>query len=75
MRCNCCSAEVTLADANDPYLRPNQYADYDRGSECVAKAGELAAGASSEEDFVNSVFKFVTSGVSYDYEKAETVPS
>ena len=70
-----CSAEVTLADANDPYLRPNQYADYDRGSECVVKAGELAADASSEEDFVNSVFKFVTSGVSYDYEKAETVPS
>ena len=70
-----CEAEVKLKSEFEPYLRPNQYADYSESSECVKKAAEIAQGARDEEEFIMGVFDFVCDTVKYDYDKAETVES
>ena len=66
-------ADVTLEDEFDPYLRPSQYANYNAESKCVAKAAELAAEATDSNDFITNVYKYVTSSVTYDREKAANI--
>ncbi|MDO4869890.1 MAG: transglutaminase-like domain-containing protein [Bacillota bacterium] len=67
------SASVSLSNPRAPFLRPNTYADYSESSECVRKASELAKNASSESDFVNSVYDYICQNVSYDYDEAKNV--
>ena len=70
-----CEADVTIADPFDPFLRPNQYADYTEQSACVKKARTFADSASSAEECVAQVYEFVCDNVTYDKAKAETVKS
>ena len=70
-----CNADVQIKNKFDPYLRPNQYADYSKSSECVKKSKELASKASSEQEFVKSVYDLICKKVKYDYDKAKTVKS
>ena len=67
------SADVKLNDEFDPFLRPNDYVQFDSDSKCVLKAGELAEGAESQLDVVAAVYEFVCDTVTYDTEKAETI--
>ena len=68
-------ADVYLESEFEPFLRPNQYADYTTESDCVKKADELAAEAADANEFITNVFDFVCKKVKYDKKKAETVQS
>lgn len=70
-----CYADVHLKNSKAPYLRPNQYANYKKDSQCVQEASNLAASAANEQEFVNSIYKYITSKIKYDYDKAATVES
>ena len=68
-----CEANVKLKSEFEPFLRPNQYADYDKDSECVQAAAKLAASASDENDFISKVYQYICKKITYDYEKAENI--
>jgi hypothetical protein len=65
--------EVVIEDPFDPFLRPNQYADYTEESTCVIKAREFAENATSTQDFVKQVYDYVCKSVTYDDVKAANV--
>ena len=69
------TADAVLQDEFQPFLRPSAYVNYSAGSACVQKAAEFAAGAGTEMDFVNTVYDFVCSHISYDRDKATSVKS
>ncbi|MCR5106838.1 MAG: transglutaminase-like domain-containing protein [Lachnospiraceae bacterium] len=64
-----------IDNKNGPYLYPNQYVDFNAGSNVVKKAAELASTATCDLDVVNSVYSFMVENVTYDHHKAETVES
>ncbi|MGN0483033.1 MAG: transglutaminase family protein [Lachnospiraceae bacterium] len=66
---------VRIADKFDPYLYPNQYVFYTKDSETVKKAAEFGNASSDQLDFINRVYHYVTTQITYDYKKAETVQS
>lgn len=53
------SFSVTLTDPLKPYLYPNQYVNFTADSLPVAKAEELADGASSDLDIISSVYNYI----------------
>ncbi len=65
--------EVKLDDEFQPFLRPSAYVDYDRDSECVKLAAELAAGEEDALEVVGAVFEYICDNIVYDREKAEMV--
>ena len=67
--------DVTLKDEFAPFLRPNQYVDYDKASVAVAKARELTASKQTALDKVAAVYDFVVGTLTYDKEKAAAVKS
>ena len=67
------SADVSIDDEFDPFLRPSQYADYDKSSKCVTKAAELAASSSDANDYISNVYSYVCKNVKYDKKKAENI--
>ncbi|MBR4472782.1 MAG: transglutaminase domain-containing protein [Oscillospiraceae bacterium] len=69
------TADALLQDEFQPFLRPNAYVNYGEGSACVRLAAEFAAGAATEMDFVNAVYDYICSHVTYDKEKATSVKS
>ncbi|MCI2046796.1 MAG: transglutaminase-like domain-containing protein [Faecalibacterium sp.] len=66
-------AEVALADAFEPFLRPSQLVNYGANSACVAKARQLAEGCATDTEMAAAVYAYLTENVAYDYEKAKTV--
>ncbi len=66
------SANIT--NANGPYLYPNQYVNFNAGSQVVAKAKQLAEGCSNELDVVTKIYNYATT-ITYDYTKANSVQS
>lgn len=69
------SCSVELQDEFAPFLRPNQYVNFDASSQTVAKGAELTAGVEDPLEKVAVVYDYVVQTLSYDYEKAETVKS
>lgn len=69
------SHTVTLKDEFAPFLRPNQYVDYNVASAAVAKAGELTEGMTDPMKKVAAVYDFVVKNLTYDTEKAAAVQS
>lgn len=65
--------QVKLDDEFQPFLRPSAYVDYDRDSECVKLAAELAAGEEDVLGVVGAVFEYICDNIVYDKEKAEMV--
>jgi len=59
------TVEVT-EDEFAPFLRPNILVNYNSSSECVKVAAELASKASSEKDFIKSVYQYMQDNMSYD---------
>lgn len=70
-----CEEDVKLKDKFQPYLRPNQYADYTEDSECVKIARKMAEESTCESDFISKVYEHVCGNVEYDYDLAKDVPS
>ena len=67
--------DVQLKDEFAPFLRPNQYVDYDRSSKAVEKARELTRDISDPLEKVEVIYNFVITALTYDKEKAQTVKS
>lgn len=68
-------AEVKLQDEFQPFLRTNQYANYDADSACVKKAAELSERASDQVEMAQQIFDYICESVTYDKGKAKTVES
>jgi hypothetical protein len=66
---------VSISNPFSPFLYPNQYVNFSGGSACVAKAEQLAAGASDELGIVRAIFDYVVDNTTYDYAKASSVTS
>lgn len=64
---------VKLNNEFEPFLRPNDYVNYDEDSACVKQAAEFSAQASSQVDVVTAVYDFVCKTIKYDVKKAESV--
>lgn len=69
------SISVTLKDEFAPFVRPNQYVDYENAPKTVAKAAELVSGKSTDLDKVQAVYDFVVKNIKYDKQLAATVKS
>lgn len=67
--------QADITNTFGPFLYANQYVVFDSSSLSVAKAMELAENAMNDLDVVSSIYNFVVSTISYDYEKAANVAS
>lgn len=67
-------AAVVLADEFQPFLRPSDYVAYTADSQAVKTAAELAAGCATDAEVIRAVYEYVCANISYDDDKAETVP-
>ena len=67
--------EVTLQDEFAPFLRPNQYVDYENAANTVEKGAQLCAGLKDPLEKVAAVYDFVVANLVYDEERATTVKS
>lgn len=65
---------ASITNPNGPYLYPNQYVNFNAGSQVVAKAKQLAEGCSSDLDVVTKIYNYATT-ITYDYTKANSVQS
>ena len=66
---------VTITNEFGPYLYPNQYVNFSATSKAVSKSADLAYYCSSDIEVVESVYNYLISNFTYDYEKAATVES
>ncbi|MCH5276084.1 MAG: lasso peptide biosynthesis protein [Lachnospiraceae bacterium] len=73
--CLTTTISVSLTSEFSPYLYPNQYCSFNASSKTVAKAKELAEPANSDLDVVTNVYNYIIENITYDYDKASTVPS
>ncbi len=65
---------VKLASETVCFLYPNQYVWYDGETKTVRKARELSRGLTDEAQIAKTFYKFVVRHMTYDTEKAKTVP-
>lgn len=66
---------ASLKDEFAPFVRPNQYVDYENAPNTVAKAAELVKGKSTDLDKVQAVYDYVVKNITYDKQLASTVKS
>ncbi len=66
---------VTLTDEFAPFLRPNQYVNYENAPKTIAKAQELAGGTTDPLKKVERIYNYVVKNMTYDYKLASTVQS
>ncbi len=69
------SLKVKLTDEFAPFLRANQYVNFDEDSKCVAKAAKLCGGKSDTLEKIDAVYTYVIKHISYDYNLAKSVTS
>lgn len=67
------SIEVTLKDKLKPFLYPNQYVDFNKDSQAVKLGKELAKDLSSDLEVIESVYRYITTKITYDDDKAASV--
>lgn len=67
--------EPDITNTFGPYLYPNQYVKFTKDSEAVKLAASLAESADDDLDVISAVYTYVTTHITYDYEKAQTVQS
>lgn len=66
---------VSMTDEFAPFLRANQYVDFDAAPKTVAKAAALTAGMTEPLKKVEAVYHFVVNTLTYDRELAANVKS
>jgi len=69
------SINVTLKDEFAPFLRPNQYVNFNSQTLAVVKARELVAGSATTLAKVEKIYSHVITNFTYDKKLAETVQS
>lgn len=69
------SISVSLDSELLPYLYPNQYVLFDQDSQVVSAAAEVTSGALTDLEVVAQIYHYVIDNVTYDTEKAATVPN
>lgn len=69
------SFDISLKDEFAPFIRPNQYVDYENAPQTVKKAAELAGSLTDPLKKVEAVYDYVIGNLTYDKHKAETVQS
>jgi len=67
------TVKVSLNDEFAPFLRPNQYVNFNEDSDIVAKAASLVSADDSLLEKVTAVFTFITTNFTYDTNFAEEV--
>lgn len=67
--------QVELKDEFVPFLRPNQYVNYEHAEKTVEKGAQLCAGLTHPLEKVAAVYDFVVSTLTYDEQRAATVQS
>ena len=72
---NAVQFDVKLSDEFAPFLRPNQYVNFNANSKTVAKADEIVAGTGDTLGKIAAIFNFLTSHLSYDEVLAANVKS
>jgi len=65
--------EIQTDDEFAAFLRPNMIVNFNENSECVKVAAELASKATSEKNFIKSVYEYMQDNMSYDDAFASTV--
>lgn len=68
------TVDVSVADEFKPYIYPNQYVDFTKASNVVAKAIELSNASSTDLDFLTKVYEYTISTITYDTEFAANAP-
>ena len=66
---------VSLADANAPFLYPNQYVPYQATDAAVAASFSITQGLTDPAEIADKLYKYVARNISYDYDKAASVQS
>jgi len=66
---------VELVDEFAPFLRPNQFVNFNKNSEVVRIAAILTVDKDGMMDKISTVYEFVITQFEYDHELAETVQS
>ena len=69
------TVNVAMADEFAPFLRANQYVDFDSAPKSVTKAAALTAGMTDPLKKVEAVYHFVVNTLTYDLELAANVKS
>ncbi|NCC86803.1 MAG: transglutaminase domain-containing protein [Clostridia bacterium] len=69
------SIGVSLSSSFAPFLRPNQYVNYNGSTTAVLKAAELCTGYSTDLQKLDRIYNFVIDNFTYDSNKAATVSS
>ena len=63
---------VQLSDEFAPFIRSNQYVDYDEAVNTIAKAAEIAGGITDPLKKVEAIYNYVVTNFTYDKQKAQT---
>lgn len=66
---------VTITNELGPALYPNQYVNFSSSSKAVEKAKELVSSATSDLEAITAIYDYITTNISYDYDKASDPPS
>ncbi len=69
------SFTAELDDEFAPFLRPNQYVNFENAVSTMNKAAELTASKTDTLDKVKAIYTYIINTLTYDYEKAATVQS
>ena len=70
---NSATVKVTLNDAFAPFLRPNQYVNFDIDNKSITKAQDLVKNSKTTLDKVSAIYNFVISTLTYDKDRAKKV--
>ena len=65
--------EVQFETEFEPWLRPNDYVNYDEDSLEVKLARNIYVYSQNDEEFVNSVIEYIADNIEYDHKKVEKV--
>lgn len=67
--------QVSLKDEFAPFLRPNQYVNYNENSQVVSLASSLVKGSEDDIEKVETIYNYVVKNITYDKQKAQAVQS
>jgi len=65
--------EVILTDGFTPFLYPSEFVNFALGDTSTNLSQDLATGSVTDVDAINNIYRWVSSNVVYDMEKATTV--
>lgn len=64
---------VKLKNEFLPFLYPNQYVNFSKDSQACKEASSLVTGDMKDVDILKAIYTYVTSHITYDYDKADSV--